>query len=291
MSKEEETKGGNGDTALSNGPVAGERLAAARRDRELTVEEVAKELHLDEFKVRALERNEFDAIGAPVFAKGHLKKYSQIVGINPDDVLADYYQLNRTTGMPPVVGKVRKPQREFRPGRWLLLLLVLLIIAAAYWWLFERESVVTPPGTSSMPLPGDAEPAVSELERMPDVPSAVPVADDDNDEADSTAQPETVPEAEPVPPVPADQPLAAGEVRVAMTFSGDCWTEITDANGERLFFELGRAGRTATIVGEAPLSVLFGSADNVSLQVNGEDFAIADSDRRNQTARFSIGSP
>ena len=62
--------------------MAGERLAIARREQQIPVIEIAKELHLDEPKVRALERNEFDVLGAPVFAKGHLRKYAQLVDVD-----------------------------------------------------------------------------------------------------------------------------------------------------------------------------------------------------------------
>ena len=75
-------------------PVGGERLAEARRELQIPVIEIAKELHLDEYKVRALECNDFDVIGAPVFAKGHLRKYAQMVKVDEADVMADYYQLN-----------------------------------------------------------------------------------------------------------------------------------------------------------------------------------------------------
>ena len=44
--------------AESSEPRCGELLAEARREQQITVLEVAKELHLDELKVRALERNE-----------------------------------------------------------------------------------------------------------------------------------------------------------------------------------------------------------------------------------------
>ena len=43
----------------AEGPVCGERLAEARRKLQISVFEIAKELHLDDFKVRALESNEF----------------------------------------------------------------------------------------------------------------------------------------------------------------------------------------------------------------------------------------
>ena len=45
-----------------SGPLAGERLANARRELQISVLEIAKELHLDESKVRALERNEFRVV-------------------------------------------------------------------------------------------------------------------------------------------------------------------------------------------------------------------------------------
>ena len=76
----------------AEGPLGGERLAEARRAKQISVLEIAKELHIEESKIRALENNDFDVLGAPVFAKGHLKKYSQLVGVNHDDVLADYYR-------------------------------------------------------------------------------------------------------------------------------------------------------------------------------------------------------
>ena len=43
-------------------------------------------------------------LGAPVFAKGHLRKYAEMVGVDVDDIMTDYYQMNRSTGTPPVVG-------------------------------------------------------------------------------------------------------------------------------------------------------------------------------------------
>jgi cytoskeleton protein RodZ len=88
---------------------------------------------------------------------------------------------------------------------------------------------------------------------------------------------------------PMVSPVAGGDdIRLSVTFVGDCWTEITDAAGRRLFFQLGRSGRTVNVSGQAPLTVLFGDADNVDLRVNGEDFTIPASSRRGQTARLNI---
>ena len=92
-------------------------------------------------------------------------------------------------------------------------------------------------------------------------------------------------------PEPAPEPIAEGTVRLTVTFSGDCWTEITDAAGERLFFALGTAGRTVTVEGAEPLSALFGSAESVTLSVNGVSRAITASERRGDTARMTIAAP
>ena len=77
-------------------------------------------------------------------------------------------------------------------------------------------------------------------------------------------------------------------MRLSISYSGDCWTEITDASGRRLFFDLGKAGRTVSLSGEAPFNVLFGDAANVSLEVNGGRFEIPAADRRGRTARLTI---
>ena len=76
-----------------------------------------------------------------------------------------------------------------------------------------------------------------------------------------------------------------------MRFSGDCWTEVTDAAGERLFFDLGRSGRTVSVSGEPPIRVLFGDSDNVELAVDGEPYPIRASMRRGRTARFTVTDP
>ena len=55
--------------ADSGGSLAGERLARARREKQISIDEIAKELHIYYYKVRALERNDFEVLGAPVFAK------------------------------------------------------------------------------------------------------------------------------------------------------------------------------------------------------------------------------
>jgi cytoskeleton protein RodZ len=292
--------------AKVEGPLGGERLAEARRAKQISVLEIAKELHVEETKIRALESNDFDVLGAPVFAKGHLKKYSQLVGIDHDDVLADYYRLTRSQEMPPVIVNRKKPRREVSPGPLIAAIVVLVLVALVYWLLIERPiatlpvpAAVTPsaaPETASLPEPeattetGSAEDAVADA--AGNVAAAEPTTEEMPAQrlADESEELVAAAEQQPPPVVAETAPRPAGEddVRLSVTFLGDCWTEITDASGRRLFFQLGRSGRTVNVSGPGPLSVLFGDVENVDVRVNGEDFTIPAADRRGRTARLTI---
>ena len=262
----------------ADGPRGGELLAEARRKQQISVLEVAKELHIDEAKVRALERNEFGVLGAPVFAKGHLRKYAQLVGVDPDDVFADYYQMTRSDVMPPVVAAGRsRSQQELSPGPWVAVIVVIIIAAVSYWWFaVQSETQVAPPSSEAPVTPEQSTGLPPEVEQ-PEVTTVAAVRED------------------PAPVVSEPQPdpaqVAEGETLVVLDFSGDCWTEISDATGRRLFFDMGRAGRTVELSGRAPFAVLFGNAENVDVRVDGDPYPVAASNPGSRTARLTIVNP
>ncbi len=224
MSDENEKRDETAQDEEAQGPMAGERLAEARREQQIAVIEIAKELHLDEYKVRALECNDFDVIGAPVFAKGHLRKYAQLVKVDAADVMADYYQLNRTAGAPPVIFTRPRPRQVMSPGPWVAVIVVIVVVATAYWWFAARETVAEPPVTGEIaPLPQDTEPLD---EQQTDIA----------DEAQDVVADEPIIAVEPEPAVEAVAIVDDSVMRLSISYSGDCWTEITDASGRRLFF-------------------------------------------------------
>jgi len=304
-------------------PRAGQRLANARRANNISMRDIAKELHLDEVKVQALEDNRFEVLGAPVFAKGYLRKYAELLSVPIDDVLADYYRLNRAVGAPPVVGpKRQRPHAELSPGRWIAGIVILLVAAAAaYWWLSRPPAPAGVTLTRSAPPPLESEPASAQSMSPADngsvtlpVPVPVPVSS----AADADAQSSVAADAEAAATQPAETSavdaelpavvsssaqspaetdstgdLAAGsayaaELQLQLSFSGDCWTEVTDSNGRRLYFGLGTYGRNVTVSGVPPLRVLLGNNDNVSLLVNGQVYTVQGSELRGNTARLTI---
>ncbi len=286
MSDENDRPGGESPEDESTGPLCGERLAESRRALQIPVLEIAKELHLDEYKVRAIESNDFDVLGAPVFAKGHLRKYAQLVNVDEADVMADYYQLNRAASAPPVITLRRKPRQSFSPGPWVAVIVVLLVAATAYWWFAVRETA------DLRPVSGEIRPLPQEQQTEDPAEDAVDGGFDEVGEVDETVGSDETEQPVVEEPRPAPEAAAASEdssqMTLSVTYSGDCWTEITDSMGRRLFFDLGKAGRTVNLSGEPPFNALFGNATNVSLRVNGAAYEIADSDRRGRTARLTI---
>ena len=255
----------------ATGPLCGERLAEARRELQIPVLDIAKELHLDEYKVRALETNDFAVIGAPVFAKGHLRKYAQIVRVSEADVMDDYYQLTRSQDAQPALSLRPRQRQAISPGPWLAVIAVVVLILFAYWWLAIRTPAADDPSTEQI---APMQP-VEQSSDADDVQNDAPVI---SEPVEATLP--IVAEAEPAP-------IDTNSLTLRIRYSGDCWTEISDASGQRLFFDLGKAGRTVNLSGEAPFNVLFGDAENVSLEVNGQPFELPAADRRG-TARVTI---
>jgi len=281
-----------GDT---EGPVAGERLAEARREQQISVVEIAKELHLDELKVRALERNEFEILGAPVFAKGHLKKYAQLVGVDPDDVLTDYYQLTRLLETTPVISVRTRPRQELTPGPWIAVIVVIIIAVTAYWWFTSRPLTQEPEVQQESPLTEDQESAPEDVvsaeteETASDEQTSVAPVEEETPEPVVEETPEPLVEDTPQPVVEeSPQTAEDGQLFLLVTYTGDCWTEITDASGRRLLFALGKDGRTVELSGAEPFNVLFGNPGNVSVQVNGEDYALPPTSRPDRPMRLTI---
>ncbi len=272
-----------GDEAA--GPLGGERLAEARRALQISVVEVAKELHLDEQKVRALEKNEFDILGAPVFAKGHLKKYANLVGVSVEDILSDYYRLNREVSMPPVVSSRPRPRQELTPGPWIAVIVVIVLAVTAYWWFTrpagpepEAEQTLEPAPANEVPVeaPDEAEAAADDA-----APEALP-------RVDPEPQPEPEPTAVEATEETASPDIIPGQMRLLLTYTGDCWTEVTDASGRRLLFDLGKDGRTVELSGAEPFNVLFGNPGNVEVSVNGSAYELPPVTRPDRPMRLTI---
>ena len=284
--------------------MAGELLAKSRRELKISLSDIAKELHLDEIRVTALERNDFRSLGAPVFAKGHLRKYAKIVNVDEVKVVADYCELTEENEVPPLVISKREIYKNISLKPLYLGLIIVSVIVALYFFLTNQdidskqssiESVKPFSGLEELNMESSPNimPSNNEneiIESNQDIFSLNDqLAEEKSNEEESLEDQFPEIESPQEPYVEQKDITVMTETQINIIYSGDCWTEILDANGNRLFFDLARAESIVELSGIAPFDILFGDVASVSLLIDGEPFNIAESDRRsNNTARVTV---
>jgi cytoskeleton protein RodZ len=254
----------------------GARLRGARERRRLTILQAAEKLHLDPDILEALEADNFAALGAPVYVKGHLRHYAQLVGEPVEPLLELYSQGARVP--PPDLTRVPKAVMDDAGGPVAPAVIVVVVFAAAgtVWWgmsLSHRQW--SPP----VPIP---------------VQSVMPMQQGQMQQAQLThpalvrAVASSTRLAEPISSAAAAP--RAGEIDATLTYSAASWTEVYDANGRRLLYGLATGPATRKLEGVPPLSVMLGDARGVTIEVGGRQAPISRFVRPDHTARFLINA-
>lgn len=261
----------------------GERLRSARKAHALSLEQVAESLHLDETLVLALEAEQFESMGAPVFVRGHLKAYARLVGLPEEAVLGAYRAADPGSEAVPRIAREMNHSVTINPVTWGIWTLVALLIIILGIYVLQDDEPPTPVRRERLSTPGtEVEPqALSEPQPVPE-PEPEPEA-----EATIEPEPEPVIESEPGPVVesqPADQ-----SVRLTLIFSRESWVEISDVN-RRLLFGLQRAGARRELVGDPPFDLLIGDARDVDIFLNDAPYSIPRENVNGKVARFEISS-
>ncbi len=263
----------------------GDRLANTRKEKELSVNQVAREIKIEPRVIEMIENNDFESIGAPVFVKGYLRQYSELVGLDPDLIIEKYNAINSIEDSPPIVNDSVDQISKYvlTPKIIIIAIFVILIslgVLATVFGIFgNNEPVVIKMETETESL----EPLLPPVSELP--------IDSSEIQMDETLEMETETESlEPLFPSIADEFfIEENMMNLNIIYSGLCWTEVFDANGERLFFGLGDQDREVNIKGLPPFDVMLGAADNLlEIKLEGREYNIVDSIRRGEVLRFKV---
>ena len=262
----------------------GARLRGARERSRLTILQAAEKLHVDPDILEALEAEDFAALGAPVFVKGHLRHYAELVGESPEALFELYAGEARIP--PPDLTRVPKPVMD-DAGRLVapaVLVVIGFAVAGTVWWglSLSHRQWATP---ASRPVPVTVSAAVPVRQEQParltQPVGLTTVAGAAEPGARAAAVSAATPDA---------AASTAGEIDAVFTFSADSWTEVYDATGRRLLYGLSSGPATRKLEGVPPLSVMLGNASSVSIEVAGRAASISRFVRSDHTARFLIAA-
>jgi cytoskeleton protein RodZ len=146
-------------------PLAvGERLRSARKARALNLAQVAEALRLEEASVVALEEGRFAAMGAPVFVRGHLRRYAELVSLSPESVLEAYRLAAPDSDAPPALGRARRAGPATPVPGWLPWALAVAVVLAVVLSFVagSRDEVPSPAAALVVPAPVPAAPVPAE---------------------------------------------------------------------------------------------------------------------------------
>jgi len=240
----------------------GARLRGARERRGLTLLQAAERLHVDARVLQALESEDFAALGADVYVRGHLRRYAEAVGESSLELQELYAE--RPQPARPDLTRIPRGEPEYRGSRLLLpalLAVVGLAAAGLLWWL------LTLPGEKAHPLPTGQPPATAGARDIgsdgapADAPTADPLTSPEGAGANS-GRPDSSSQQGPSSPAP--------QARLDLSFSDRSWVEVSDADRRNLLHGLIERGATRTVTGTAPLTVVLGNAPAVALRINGQ---------------------
>jgi cytoskeletal protein RodZ len=146
----------NGSEVAEKSSGFGEQLRLAREAAGISTADAATSLHLDASVIEALEAEDVDAIGAPVFVKGHLRGYARLLGLSVEDLTAAYRQLDPHSDEWHAVNARTEAIRWANMPQWGLVFLVLIAVVLVAWYLFKGESPQSRPASpaTNVPAPG-----------------------------------------------------------------------------------------------------------------------------------------
>lgn len=208
----------------------GEALRQARENKGWSTSQVAGQLNLTESALRQLEQGSFEQLPGHTFARGYIRAYAKLLGMDQTQMVTAFDQYTGTdaTGSNvQALGRVVEPVRLSRNLlRLFSLVLLALLIAFGYFWWQERSArpqenanlsmehveVESADGTTEIhTLDEPEDQAVAEDQaNTPGVPSE-PVGDNQTVDAPAEGTPPVAatPAAPTAPSVPTATPPAA----------------------------------------------------------------------------------
>lgn len=228
----------------------GETLREAREAQGRTPQDAAQSLRIRSDYVTALENEEFDVFGADTYARGHLRNYANLLGLDAQALLDTYDRYVRTddrTAHHIADAPLSLQPREPLP-QWIIVLGALVAVIGAI---------------AVIGLLGDRAPEAADTS----------IADEASPSPSATPSPTpSEPTSEPTTTEPSPTPTFEG-VEMLLVVEADCWMSISvDGQEHPRSNTVIPGGETLELRADDQVQITYGNAGGVIVEVNGESY-------------------
>lgn len=290
----EQTK--NFDSSPNAAVTLGAILSQTRKQKGLSVGEVAERLKLPARQIEAMESGSYEGLPEAVFIKGFLSSYARLLELDESEFkqylqqIFPFGQRYSTSDSSKVLSSELdfqdKPQRRHFP-RWLIALLVLIIISAVvYAWQSKSTSenakqAATASQEVSVQTASISDIAASNIRVVP-MPASEQISRTATSAVVSASQSQ-----EANTNINASQPFVADTEVLLIKLENKSWLQVSDKNGKVLISQVVDAGSTKQFSSSAPYKVILGYTPGASIQFAGKDVIIPQNKKR--TAVVMVG--
>ena len=257
----------------------GLRLRQARERQGLSQEQAGQQLKLPVAVIEAMEREDWQRLGAPIYVRSYLGSYLRLLGL-PAELAQPVASQSAAPELVPMASrsKLRRTfDRTLRNGIYLVMTAVLVVpvvlVARHYQNASQPETLTLEADPATLPALPEVEPAP---ENAPEAAGPEPVMA-------SIAPVALRPQAAEMP-LPA--PPAEGLV---LRFTGQSWIEVLGPDGRRLEQALLEAGAERRYAAGEVGHVTLGNAAAVEVLHDGQPVDLAPF-RSANVARFTVSS-
>jgi cytoskeleton protein RodZ len=193
------------ELAVAAVPTVGERLRAARQEKDLSLEHIAAQTRIPQRHLESIESAEWDKLPAPTYTIGFAKSYASAVGLDRTEIgdqLREEMGGQRFASSQAEVIEAADPARTM--PKWLVISAVLAVIILVVLMSYLNRRSLEQPSEASSNAPAATAPAST-----------------------ASVQP-------PQQPRQAAPPEASAQGPVVLTATAPAWIQVTD-QGKTLF--------------------------------------------------------
>ncbi|WP_295625648.1 helix-turn-helix domain-containing protein [uncultured Nitrosomonas sp.] len=284
----------------------GHLLRRARVARNMSIEDVSRQLRLSIHQIEAIENEDFEKLPGKTFLRGFIRNYANLVQLDSMQLLQLLPESTRiisTYERTPFKDKQLSfsSSRESSGNNPLVIAIVLVVIILGTYFIFENSGWNKDSDTSSTTSTARSESGTTSMEiQLPMSTAADNVANlpamtsETNNPRGVTVEQDARTEL-----IPAEKNLITQSTdlqnakpndsgNLYFKFTSDSWVKVVDAKGASLFEQLMKSGSEQIVVGKRPLSIVIGNASGVNLTYNKKEVNISSYKKQDGTARFTL---